>query len=51
MAESESMSLFETAMTELKEIVPEASEEVLRIFLIAADCDVNRALNNFFSVS
>ena len=51
MAESESMSLFETALTELKGIVPEASEEVLRDLLLAADCDVNRALNNFFGAS
>ena len=48
---AESVTIFETALTELKGIVPEASEEVLRDLLLAADCDVNRALNYYFGAS
>lgn len=48
---AESVTIFETALVELRGIVPEASEEVLRDLLLAADCDVNRALNYYFGAS
>ena len=48
---AESVTVFETALIELKGIVPEASDEVLRDLLLAANCDVNRAVNFFFGAS
>ena len=48
---AEGVTAFETALAELKGVVPEASDEVLRDLLLAADCDVNRALNYYFGAS
>ena len=41
---------FQQALAELKSVVgEEASDEALKEYLLAADMDVNRALNFYFS--
>ena len=41
---------FQAALSELKGVVgEEAPEDLLKDLLLAADCDVNRALNYYFN--
>ncbi len=46
----EATVVFDKAVVELRAVIgSEAPEELLKDLLLAADCDVNRALNFYFN--